>query len=124
MSQPTIEQIRAKEQANKTFTEWRRRTAKGMPALANRVFALRGRFYMGCGFHYALEKDLGVCIARLNDYDTDYYHGPEAMPRQVTAEVIVEELYRRVVEAEKSADEFAAKRAASSEQEKTTGASL
>jgi hypothetical protein len=40
-----------------------------LPELANYVFSLRKVSYMGCGFHYGLEKQLGNMIKICNDYD-------------------------------------------------------
>lgn len=81
---------------------WRRRTLKGMPALAARVFALRGVAYQGHGFHWALEREMGRVLARLNDYDS-----PFGVAVQITTEVIVENLYRDVSRAEGSAGPIA-----------------
>jgi hypothetical protein len=92
--------------SNKEFTDWRQAEADKMPALAARVFALRNKMYTGCGFHWGMERDLGVIIARLNDYDTDYYHGTEALARQIGLEVHLEQLYKHVEQAEKSAEEW------------------
>jgi hypothetical protein len=40
-----------------------------LPELAAYVFSLRTTSYMGCGFHYGLEKQLGHMIKMCNDYD-------------------------------------------------------
>lgn len=54
------------------FNEWRKEINKKLPDLANRVFALRTKHYMGCGFHWSLEKDLGYVIHMANNFDRDY----------------------------------------------------
>lgn len=77
---------------------WRKRAAKRLPELAARVFALRGRVYDGFGFHYAMESNLGKVLADLNDFET-----PREVLQQVLSELMVEELYRDVALAERSA---------------------
>lgn len=104
---PTIEQIRAERQANSAFEKWRQRVIERLPTLATRVFALREKFYMGCGFHWGLEKELGTVISRLNNYDENYYHGQEGISNRVILEVTVEGLHKRLREAEDSAVEMA-----------------
>jgi hypothetical protein len=54
------------------FNDWRKEIGKGLPELANRVFALRNKGYTGCGFHWTLEKDLGYIISVMNDFDNRY----------------------------------------------------
>jgi hypothetical protein len=69
-----------------------------------RVFALRGSGYLGSGFHWSVEKDLGVAIARLNNYDDGrYYNSRGAIAFQVGLESLVAHLEERVAEAERSA---------------------
>ena len=90
---------------NKKFDAWRNRANKGMPELAHRVFALRNKFYTGCGYHYGLEYELGRCIARLNDFGmstANYYHGDDAIFNQIAIKVIVESLYKQVGDIEKN----------------------
>lgn len=57
----------------KKYTKWRKRVNKGLPALANRVFALRGTGYIGCGFHYDLERQLGNLISGVNRTDREAF---------------------------------------------------
>ena len=100
----TDEQYAAHRKMCDEFTKWREAEAKKLPELAARVFALRGRMYYGCGFHWSMECKLGTVIARLNDYDNGAnYYGPEAMHYQIPLRVMVEELYERVDKAERSA---------------------
>lgn len=82
----------------KKFNKWRKRTAKGMPSLAMRVFALRGKAYMGSGFHWSLEKRLGNILFYLNNFDRGY----NDLGERIAIEVIVESLYREVAQIEKS----------------------
>jgi hypothetical protein len=60
------------EKKVRDFNEWRKEIGKLLPSLANRVFALRNKMYYGCGFHWALEKDLGWIINVMNDFDKSY----------------------------------------------------
>lgn len=82
---------------------WRKRSAKNMPALAARVFALRGTGYMGSGFHWNMEKRLGAMMMRLNDYDSPFDLGVH-----LCCEIGLEKLYRDVALAEASIVERAA----------------
>lgn len=102
----STEQIEQKRQDNKAFTEWRKRVADEMPELATRVFALRKRMYMGAGLHWSMERELGFVMARVNDYDHDYYHGPNAWADCIVLEVRYEALIKSVIEAEATADEW------------------
>jgi hypothetical protein len=63
-----MESALASDLAKKHY-QWRKRVNAHLPTLAARVFALRDKSYMGCGFHYGLEKQLGSLIAWVNDYD-------------------------------------------------------
>lgn len=83
------------EETRKLYA-WRRRAARGLPALAGRVFALRGKRYPGCGFHYALERRLGLVLADLNNFDR-----PLTCADQLCSEIGTEELYRDVRLAER-----------------------
>lgn len=104
---PAYEKELQIKKRNDAFTKWRKRTAKNMPELAARVFALRKRFYMGCGFHWGMEKSLGYILAKLNDYDDSrYYHSDNAISLHIALEVLVQELYHSVVKAEQSAIEW------------------
>lgn len=91
----------AERQELKKFNAWRKRVKKKLPDLANRVFALRGRHYMGCGFHWSMEKTLGRVILDINNFDKRF-----DMPDQVVCRVIVAGLFEEVVKAEKSADKL------------------
>ena len=56
-----------KKDADKYY-EWLKEIQKQLPALSKRIFDLREKFYMGCGFHWYLERQLGKVIALANDY--------------------------------------------------------
>jgi hypothetical protein len=85
----------------KEFREWRRRLNAGLPELAARIFALRGRTYSGCGFHYGLECDLGQVLAAVNDYTRTF-----DLAAQIGLSVQSEMLHQSVARAEASADEW------------------
>lgn len=74
---------------------WRRRAARNLPALAVRVFALRGKLYPGCGFHYALESQLGWVLHDLNSFDKRMTDADN-----MVSEIALEELYRNTRRAE------------------------
>lgn len=84
--------------SEREWQAWRKRSAKAIPALANRVFALREVRYPGCGFHWAMEHSLGHLIASLNDYDRAF-----SLADRLVTEVLLEELHRDVARAEGSA---------------------
>jgi hypothetical protein len=68
-----------------------------MPALSVRIFALRNTPHMGCCFHYDLEKQLGDCLFRLNDYTHyDLYYDKTALSNQIALQVAVRSLYEQV----------------------------
>lgn len=86
-----------KERINRHY-KWRKRARKRLPEIASRVFALRGKCYLGSGFHYDLEKDLGGRIK-----DVSSYSGPRLSLMQMgTIELFFEMLFERVVHAESS----------------------
>lgn len=75
--------------------KWRKRAIRNLPVLASRVFALRTTFYLGCGFHWSMERKLGSVIAILNDYDRPFNDQD-----QLGVELALSELYRDVSRAE------------------------
>ena len=87
-------------QERERFKKWRTRAIAGLPAISKRVFALRKKMYMGCGFGWSIEKTLGYCINTLNNFDKY----PDEM-EQILMEVQLESLYKEVAKAEKSAEE-------------------
>ncbi len=98
-----LDEINAIRKRDQEFTEWRKQEIAKLPEIAQRVFALRKAFYMGCGFHWSLEKKLGAVIRYLNDYDDHtMYNTPDAIATQITIQVIVEGLYEDVAKAEQS----------------------
>jgi hypothetical protein len=96
-----MEDWKKKDEDNKAFTKWRERVRKGLPALAARVFALRQKPYVGCGFHWIMEKQLGGVMREICDFDNgSIYHGERAWFEQWTLRFSVCQLYKDVKEAE------------------------
>lgn len=85
---------------NKCYYDWIDRVKAHLPSLAKRVFALRKKFYEGCGFHYSLEKTLGNVIRDVNDYDRRLSDIDE-MAHRITVRIIVHSLFKRLDEIEK-----------------------
>lgn len=83
----------------KEYHKWQRRTAKGLPKLAERVFALRNKSYLGCGLHYSMEKKLGSVIQGVMNYDS------YSLSESLVTQIITESLYDDVSTAEKSIKE-------------------
>ena len=79
---------------------WRKRVARNLPEWAARTFALRNKSYLGCGFHYGLEKQLGSVIRLTNDYEGDISAAGAVIDR-----VIVEAFVSALGRAEASAAE-------------------
>ena len=80
----------------KKFNKWRKEIGETLPDLAKRVFALRKKSYMGCGFHWVLEKDLGWVIAIMNDFDKSY----RDLDTRMIVEIRHEQLIERIEEIE------------------------
>lgn len=80
----------------KKYTKWRKRVNKGLPALANRVFALRGTSYLGCGFHYDLERQLGNLISGVNRTDSEAF----GFTFRITIKILCTGLYKDITKIE------------------------
>lgn len=76
----------------KKFNKWRKEIGKILPKLASRVFALRNKRYVGCGFHWGFEKDLGYIIATMNNFDKSYRDFDDRMMAEVRYECFIERL--------------------------------
>lgn len=74
----------------------RKKLASKLPDLAVRVFALSGKHYKGCGFHWTLVKTIGYLLHTVNDYDKRY-----DVETHIVMEVVYEDLLERVQEAER-----------------------
>ncbi len=83
------------------YYRWVKKVQKHLPELARRVFDLRGKHYMGCGFHYGLEKLLGNVISALNDYSS-HRQGQEEFTFKILTEINVRALFIDIKEAEQS----------------------
>ena len=80
------------ERELKEFNKWRKKIGKTLPELASRAFALRKVGYMGCGFHWSLEKDLGYIISMMNDFDRGYRDFADRIVVKVRYECFIERL--------------------------------
>lgn len=80
----------------KKFIKWRQRVNKNLPLLANRIFALRGTGYMGCGFHYDLERQLGNLISGVNRTDK----GAFEFTYRIALEILCSGLYKDIIRIE------------------------
>ena len=79
----------AEREERKKFDKWRERVRNKLPELASRVFALRNKGYTGCGFGWAIEKDLGYIIRSVSNFDSY----PDWM-EQTLIKVVTESLYK------------------------------
>lgn len=80
----------------KEFNKWRKNIGKTLPELSTRVFNLRRKSYMGYGFHWSLEKDLGWVILTINNFDKSY----RDWDLRLTVEVVYEHFIKRLEEIE------------------------
>ena len=86
----------------KKFNKWRKDIGKELPDLSKRVFALRKIGYVGCGFHWSLEKDLGYVIHMANDFDPKMpEHSFSDMANRIVAKVRYEHFIKRLEEIER-----------------------
>lgn len=86
----------------------RSRVNADLTNIAPRIGKLSTKLYMGCGFHYALEQDLGIIrkLAMPIQWSANWCANiPSDQLDMILNEVLVEELNRRVAEAEKSVKE-------------------
>lgn len=89
------------------YDGWRQRAKlRLLTDIAPRIGKLSEAFYMGCGFHYALEQQLGKVIAELAmpvKWSANWCGKiPEDRLRLITLQVSVAFLISKVVEAEQS----------------------
>lgn len=89
--------FKARHERDIKYVKWCYRVRKRLPELANRVFALRTELYNGCGFHYALERQLGVVIRNVNSVSTEIFK-PTSM---IMTEIVTTDLYRELARIEK-----------------------
>lgn len=89
--------IEARHKRDKKHDKWRNRVKKGLPELARRVFALRGAGYTGCGFHYDLERRLGVIVKEVNSVSVETFKPT----RMLLIEIATERLYCELAKIER-----------------------
>jgi len=90
------------QRRNRIFNAWREKAIAQLPELSKRIFALRKVGYMGCGFHWGLEKSLGHSMFVLQNFDTY----PRDYGTRITMQVNFEYLFKKVRKAEKSAEQL------------------
>jgi len=83
----SMEEILQQRQLDRNWSDWCDKVKKKLPALSKRIFRLRRKHYMGCGFHYSMEGSLGNLIHKVNS--------PSAWPR---GEWIEKETFRMCME--------------------------
>ena len=87
------------------YNYWRRRAIPFAQKLAERISALKGQLYTGCGFHYDLENDIVKMthlLAELQPYTKNGWGW------SIAIQVRLESLAVRVKRAEESAKTWAA----------------
>ncbi len=91
---------------------WKARALRGLEALAPRITALKGRMYLGCGFHYEMVRECAY-LTRIVPTVNEVVDGeqPAEVVQLQTAESIIAQvrykaLVKNVADAEKSADDW------------------
>ena len=92
------------------YNEWREEMQmRLLTDIAPRIGKLSKVLYMGCGFHYAMEQELGHLIRKLSlpiQWNGNWYAKiPSDQLEMIVTEVMAEQLIEKVEEAEKSAKE-------------------
>lgn len=80
----------------KEYIKWRERVARNLPSISIRVFALRKQSYSGCGFHYSLERQLGIAISNVQNVNHEAF---ESM-QMILTKLVVTQLYNDVTKIE------------------------
>ena len=57
------------EESRKQYRAWQRAVAADLPALAQRLFGLRGKPFSGHGMRYQLEKSFGKVVVAVSSID-------------------------------------------------------
>lgn len=81
----------------KEYIKWRERAARSLPSISIRVFALRKQSYSGCGFHYLLERQLGIAISSVQNVNREAF---ECM-QMILTKLVVTQLYKDVISIER-----------------------
>ena len=81
----------------KEYVKWRKRVVRSLPDISNRVFALRHQLYSGCGFHYSLERQLGIAISNIQNVN----HGAFEDIKMILTKMVVTQLYKEVTRIER-----------------------
>lgn len=96
------------------YNDWRDRARmRLLTNIAPRIAKLSTQHYMGCGFHYGLEQELGALIKQLAlpvQWSANHCAKiPAERAQMMVREVMVATLIEQVAQAEKSAKEMARK---------------
>jgi hypothetical protein len=75
------------------YHDEQRRINALLPPLFARAFALRGKHYKGCGFHYGIEKSLDGLLRWCNDFE----NSPPAL-EMLSACMAMTVIYEGVIE--------------------------
>lgn len=81
----------------KEYIKWRERAARNLPNISIRVFALRKQAYLGCGFHYSLEWQLGVAISNVQNVNSEAFENMQ----MILTKLVVTQLYKDVAKIER-----------------------
>jgi hypothetical protein len=100
MTPEQIERERREDAARREHARWMEEAADKIPALAARVFALRGTGYLGSGFGWSLEARLGRVITMATDAEGDVWYGPKAMMNRTVARMALRRLIADIERAE------------------------
>lgn len=103
MTMPSNEELLRERKEDRKFEKWRKGVNAHLPNLSQRIFALRGILYQGCGFHYDLERQLGRVIMEINNYNDPtrpYYHQREKIVNRIGLEVLVDSLFKQLMRIE------------------------
>jgi len=82
------------------YERWAKRANNQIPNLASRIFALRNKNYVGCVFHYSIERSLGTILVKLNNYDDCPPTNLYMMQHRIVMKVSLNQLFEDVVNAE------------------------
>lgn len=81
------------DNSEKEYIKWRERVVRNLPDISMRVFALRKQLYPGYGFHYSLERQLGIAISCMQNVSSEAFEGMQ----MILTKLVVTQLYKDVV---------------------------
>lgn len=96
-----IDEIVERRNEIKKYLAWRSRVEAGLPDLSKRVFALREKSYLGCGFQWSIEKELGkVIFSIMNHDDAPLDPSISAVAKRLIIKSLVHHMFKTVHHAE------------------------